>query len=536
MKKWIFTGMIVVAAALGVAARDLVILHTNDTHSLILPDAEGKGGVMQRKAIIDSVKSVNKDVLVVDAGDKVQGTLYFKFFKGDVEYPLQEMLGVDISILGNHEFDNGLKALADKERMLKSERLSANYDFTGTPAEGLFKPYAIKNIGGKKIGFIGINIDPESIIAQANYEGMAYKDVIETANETAAFLKEKKKCDLVVAVTHIGYTKANDKATDPELAKGSKDIDIIIGGHSHTLVDPKNPEKYPSIVENADGRPVLIVQTGKSGKYIGQIRIDLDRLKTTTPADYEYSLIEVTDRFPEERLDKRMKTFLQPFTDSLKTVTGDIIGYAAQDFINDGRTGAFPNWVADFGSWYGNLILDSLRQADPTVPELDFAIMNVGGIRNPIPKGPVSVGNIMSTFPFSNHYVIMRIKGKDIIETMRVAAKKGGEAVSNEVMVVSDKDGNLERVLLNLKEIDPEKTYTVGTIDYVAWGNDDLRGMANGEWIYTDSPELCEPIIRYVKELSRLGVAMSSDGRSRFLMGAPLPPKGGDADALISGE
>lgn len=516
MKKFIITA-IIAGAALGAAARDLVILHTNDTHSLILPDADGRGGVLQRKAIIDSVKRVNKDVLIVDAGDKVQGSLYFKFFKGDVEYPLQEMLGVDISILGNHEFDNGLQALADKERILKSDRLSANYDFTGTPAEGLFKPYSIKNVGGKKVGFIGINIDPESIIAGANYEGMRFRNVIETANETAAFLKDKKKCDLVVAVTHIGYEKSNDKTTDPELAKASKDIDIIIGGHSHTLIDPDHPEKYPSVVENSEGRPVLIVQTGKSGKYIGQIRVDLDRLKTSTPADYDYSLIEVTDRFPKESLDKKIMTFLDPFTDSLKTVTGDVIGYASEDLINHGRTGAFPNWVADFGSWYGNMLLDSLRRSDPTVPELDFAIMNVGGIRNPILQGPVTVGNIMNTFPFSNHFVIMRIKGKDIIDVMRVAAKKGGEAVSSELKVVSDADGNLERVLLNLKDVEPDKTYTVGTIDYVAWGNDDLRSMANGEWIFCDIPELSEPIIRYVRELDGLGLPLMADPNPRFI-------------------
>lgn len=517
MNKIIIAMIICAAAAFGAAARDLVILHTNDTHSLILPDADGKGGVLQRKAIIDSVKKVNKDVLLVDAGDKVQGTLYFKFFKGDVEYPLQNMLGVDISILGNHEFDNGLQSLADKERMLKTERLSANYDFTGTPAEGLFKPYAIKKVGGKKIGFIGINIDPESIIAQANYEGMGFKNVIESANETAAFLKDKKKCDLVVAVTHIGYPKGNDKTTDPELAHASKDIDIIIGGHSHTLIDPKKPESYPSIVENAEGRPVLIVQTGKSGKYIGQIRVDLDNLKHSTPADYEYSLIEVTDRFPESRLDPKIKNFLQPFTDSLESVKRDVIGYAAQDFINEGRTGAFPNWAADFGSWYGNLVLDSLRQTDPSVPKLDFAIMNVGGIRNPIPQGPVTTGQFLSTFPFSNRYVIMRISGKDIIETIEVAAKKGGEAVSHEMTVVCDSNRNVERVLLDLKEIDPDKSYTVGTIDYVAWGNDDMRSMANGEWIYSDEPELCAPIIRYVKELSRLGLPMTADVRPRFV-------------------
>ena len=516
MKKTIITALIA-GAALGAVARALVILHTNDTHSLILPDADGRGGVLQRKAIIDSVRNANKDVLLVDAGDKVQGTLYFKFFKGDVEYPLQNMLGVDISILGNHEFDNGLQALADKERMLKTERLSANYDFTGTPAEGLFKPYTIKNIGGKKIGFMGINIDPESIIMQANYEGMGFRNVIETANETAEYLKHRKKCDLVVAVTHIGYPKGNEKTTDPELARASKDIDIIIGGHSHTLIDPNDAESYPSIVDNAEGRPVLIVQTGKSGKYVGQIRIDLDRLKSSTPADFDYSLIEVTDRFPEERLDPKIKKFLQPFTDSLENVKRDVIGFAAQDFINEGRTGAFPNWAADFGSWYGNLVLDSLRKTDPSLPELDFAIMNVGGIRNAIPEGPVTTGQFLSTFPFSNRFVIMRIKGSDIVETIKVAAKKGGEAVSHEMTVVCDSDRNVERVLIDLKEVDPEKTYTVGTIDYVAWGNDDMRSMANGEWIFNDSPELCAPIIRYVKELTRLGLPMTADVRPRFV-------------------
>lgn len=517
MKKSIITALLIAAATIGVAARDLVILHTNDTHSLIMSDAEGKGGVLQRKAIIDSVRKANKDVLLVDAGDKVQGSLYFKFFKGDVEYPLQEMLGVDISILGNHEFDNGLQALADKERTLKSERLSANYDFTGTPAEGLFKPYAVKNIGGKKIGFIGLNIDPASIISEESYAGMKYYDVIETANKTAAFLKDKKKCDLVVAVTHIGYTKANEKTNDPELARASKDIDIIIGGHSHTLIDPSAPDKYPCIVENAEGRPVLIVQTGKSGKFIGQIRIDLDKLKTSTPADFEYSLIEVTDRFPESRLDPKIKNFLQPFTDSLETVRRDIIGYAVQDFNNLGRTGLFPNWAADFGSWYGNLKLDSLRQNDPSVPKLDFTIMNVKGIRNDIPAGPVSKGHIMDSFPFNNKFVIMQISGKDIIETMSVAAKKGGEAVSNEVRVVSDSDHNLKHILIDLKEIDPEKIYTVGTIDYVAWGNDDMLSMANGKWIFNDDVELCAAIIRYLTELTKFDLPMAGDPNARFV-------------------
>lgn len=509
---------ILAAGAFGAFGRELVIMHTNDTHSMIDADIDGLGGVLQRKAIIDSVRARHKDVILIDAGDAVQGTLYFKFFKGDVEFPLQNLLGVDINILGNHEFDNGLESLAVNARKLKSDRLSANYDFTGTPMEGLYRPYVVKKIGGKKIGFMGINIDPESLIAEANYEGVKFLPVIETANETASILKDKEKCDLVVAVTHIGYTNGSLKTTDPELARASKDIDIIIGGHSHTLVDPAYPDKTPYLIENAEGRPVLVAQSGKSGKSIGEITIDLDLLKGATPADFSYRQIPVSGRFPEEKLDRKIKDFLAPYSARLDSVKNKAIGHAAHDLINDGRTGAFPNWTADFGRWYGNLVLDSLRQTDPTMPRLDFAIMNVGGIRNPIPAGVVTAGEILNTYPFNNRMVIMEIKGSDLIETMKVAGRKGGEAVSEEVRVVLGKDDRqLRHFTVNLEEVDPERTYVVGTIDYVAWGNDDMRSMARGRWIWHDDKEVCAPIIRYVEEHERAGVPVSADPNPRFI-------------------
>lgn len=524
MIKKVFILLVIIAAAtMQVVARDLVILNTNDTHSLIDPDADGRGGVLQRKAIIDSVKKVNKNVILVDAGDKVQGTLYFKFFKGEVEYNLQNMLGVDVSILGNHEFDNGFEALAKNESLMKSDRLSANYDFAGTPAEGLFKPYVIRKVDGKKIGFFGINIDPSSIIIQDNYKGMVYRDALATADSIARILRRDKKCDLVVAVTHIGYEKANDKATDVDLAHCSRDIDIIIGGHSHTLVDPANPEKFPSLIPNADGRPVLVAQCGKSGKYIGEIRVDLDRLGKTTPADFGYSLIPVTDRFPENSLDPAIRKFLAPYTESLDSINRTVVGYSAMDFINSSSTGAFPNWTADFGRWYGNLLLDSLRLTNPDLPRLDFAIMNVGGIRNPIKKGDVTLSNIYNTFPFSNKYVIMEISGKDILDVFRVAASKGGEAVSREVLVVSDSDRKLRHAFVDYKEIDPERKYIVGTIDYVAWGNDDMISMANGKWLFTDRQELCVPVMRYVRELAGYGIPLSADPTPRFIYDGMIP-------------
>lgn len=514
---FLFITAIIASATLGVAARDLVILHTNDTHSAILPDNDGRGGVLPRKAIIDSVKAANKNVLLIDAGDKVQGSLYFKFFKGAVDYPLQNLMGVDISILGNHEFDNAMEMLAKNEATLKAERLSANYDFTGTPAEGLFKPYAVRKVDGKKIGFVGINIDPESLISESTRVGLKYTDAIEAANKYAKILKHDKNCDLVVAVTHIGYGKYPGKESDQSLAEASEDIDIVIGGHSHTTVDPATPDMTPHIFKNAEGRPVLVVQTGKSGRNIGQIRIDLDRLGTSTPADYEYKLIPVTDRFPAEKLDKKIIDFLAPFTHELDSVSGDVIGTLASDLENGTSVGAFPNWIADFGAWYGNLKLDSLRKSNPAAPRLDFAIMNAGGIRNSIPKGPVTKGQIMNSFPFSNKYVVVEISGRDLLDMFRIAARQGGQPVSRRVRVVADKDRNLKTASIDLHEIDPDSTYTVGTIDYLAWGNDDLTPLANGKWIFSDDVELCAPVIRYVGVQTDLGLPLEVDANPRFI-------------------
>lgn len=519
MKKIILLiSSIIASATFGLAARDLVILHTNDTHSLIDPDRDGSGGVLQRKAIIDSVRKAERNVILVDAGDKVQGTLYFKFFKGDVEYPLQNMLGVDISILGNHEFDNGMDMLAKNEATQKAELLSANYDFSGTPAEGLFKPYTIRKIGGKKIGFVGINVDPESLIAEKTRTGLKYSDAIEAANKWAAFLRQKKGCDLVVAVTHIGYNMGEGMADDVKLARQSKDIDVIIGGHSHTLIDPNHPEKNPYLVNNAEGRPVLIAQCGKSGKFIGEIRIDLDNLKSMIPSDYDYTLIPVTDRFPAETLDKKIKTFLAPYAAALDSVSNEVIGYAACDMLNNKGEGEFHNWTADFAAWYGELKLDSLRISDPTVPHLDFAIMNSGGIRNSIMKGNVTRGQILSAFPFNNKFVVMEISGKDLIETFKIAAKQGGQPVSNAVRIVTDGNRNLLHAIVDMKEIDPEKTYVVGTIDYLAWGNDYLTPLANGKWIYADDTEVCVPLIRYMKLLTDMGLPMEASPVSRYII------------------
>lgn len=503
-------------AGFSAGAERLVILHTNDTHSQIEPDAAGRGGILQRKAIIDSVRGAEKNVLLIDAGDMVQGSLYFKFFRGDVEYPLFNMMDYDVRILGNHEFDNGLEELAKHYKDVKATRLSANYDFSGTSLEGLFDPYVIKEIDGKKIGIMGLNVNPESLISRQNYEGLKFKDIIKTANETAAFLKKKKKCDLVIAVTHIGYVKESDKTTDVELARASKDIDIIIGGHSHTLLNPDNPESMPSLVENSAGKPVLIAQTGKYGKVVGRIEIDLDHLKKGDGKDYKYSLIPVTDRFPAEQLDSQMVEFIEPYRLKVDSVNHRVIARALAPMDGDARLGGYPNWISDFALDFGIEVADSLKAAGIPMPEVDMGFMNVGGIRQSMPEGDVTEGEILSTFPFANRMTLISVTGKDIWDALQVSLRKGGEGISRGVRVLFDGD-NIADVIINGKRIEPEKEYVVSTIDYAAEGNDDMPSWANGRVLWQDDEEMVGRVLRYIYNHSDMGLPIYPDNAPRFL-------------------
>lgn len=498
------------------SAEKLVILHTNDTHSTIDPLDDGTGGVLQRKVIIDSVRNAEKNVLLVDAGDVVQGTLYFKYFNGDVEYPLMDMLGYDLRVLGNHEFDNGMASLAKYYKETKAIPLSSNYDFSGTPLEGIFLPYTVKEYGGKRIGFIGINLDPASIISQKNFEGR-FLEVIPVANEMANRLKQEERCDMVVAISHIGYDKVNDKTSDIELAQSSRDIDLIIGGHTHTYVNPEDSVNYPSLFKNKEGKNVRVVQTGKQGRNIGKLTIDLDQLPLTDGKQIDYEWISVSDRFPQEKYDRAIIEFLQPFSHAVDSVNNLVIACSEYDLPKE-RTGGLANLTADMGLAIGREIADSLRETGINISAVDLALMNVGGIRHHMPKGVITEGQILSTYPFSNRFVLIGVKGADFIEAMRVSASKGGEAVSGNIRVVSDSVGNLRRVIIDGKEMDPEKEYIVATIDYVAEGNDDLVSLANHRKIWEGDEEVAQPFLRWIRRQNELGLKIAPDQGMRFVV------------------
>ncbi|MFA7584055.1 MAG: metallophosphatase [Proteiniphilum sp.] len=256
-----------------VAQERLVILHTNDTHSRIepLPQTDrtnpDKGGVVRRASYIDQVRAENKQVLLFDAGDFLQGTPYFNLFKGEVEVKAMNLMHYDAATLGNHEFDYGLEVLQKVVGLAHFPIISSNYDFSETSLSGMVRPYLILKKGKLRIGVIGINIQPKGLIATDNYKGMKYLDPEETANKLAEQLRREQKCDLVVCLSHLGY------GADLRLAESSRNIDLIIGGHSHTYL------QEPVERMNRDNKPVLIYQTSGRGATVGRMDITMETTK-----------------------------------------------------------------------------------------------------------------------------------------------------------------------------------------------------------------------------------------------------------------
>ncbi|BBD45750.1 5'-nucleotidase [Petrimonas sp. IBARAKI] len=253
--------------------KSIVILHTNDTHSRIEPIPESdriagnKGGVARRMNYIEQVRKENKNVLLFDAGDFLQGTPYFNLFKGEVETEAMNMMRYDAVTLGNHEFDYGLEALEKVVRRAKFPIISSNYDFSGTPLNNLIKPYLIFKKDGVKIGVIAINIQPKGLIASGNYDGMKFLQPERVANELALKLKTTDRCDMVICLSHLGYT------ADKRLVEQTRNIDIIIGGHSHTNM------KTPDMLKNIDNKDVMVFQTAGRGIYVGRIDVELEKVK-----------------------------------------------------------------------------------------------------------------------------------------------------------------------------------------------------------------------------------------------------------------
>lgn len=459
----------------------LVILHTNDTHSQIDPDRHDKGGIVRRKALIDSIRSVRDNVVLVDAGDAVQGSLYYTLFSGEVERKMMNDLGYDIQILGNHEFDKGLDVLAREWKQLNATRLSTNYDMTGTPLEGLFVPSVMKEFNGKKVAFIGINLNPEGIVSADNYKGVKYIDAVKAANAEAARLKTEG-ADMVIAITHIGYE--NDKDYDDlKLAAASKDIDVIIGGHSHTVVDPNDRSTPTWRVPNAAGDTISVLQTGSSGTYLGEIDIDLDT------REVKAQLIPVDSRL-DDRLDPNAEAIIKPYREKVEKMRNEVIGESPYEFGR--KSPEMLNLLSDFVMMRGEEICGK---------PVDLSIMNKGGIRTDLAKGKITKGEIIDIAPFDNSVVVLEIKGKDLLDNFKVMASQDGNGVSKNVRVLYDPNTReINSAEINGTPVDPDKTYRLATIDYLAAGNDYMSPLTRGVELAKSKEVLYTTLIDYISQ------------------------------------
>lgn len=257
----------------GSGERLITILHTNDTHSQIDPFPEtdrlypGKGGVARRATLVRRIRKENPNTLLIDAGDSFQGTPYFNFYKGEVEYRAMSAIGYDVATLGNHEFDNGVPALAAAMKFANFNFVSANYDVAGTPLEKFVKRYLVRDVGGVRIGLFGLGISPNGLITPANFQGVTYRDPVAVAREMVKTLRETERCQLVVCMSHLGYyeTPKSNEIGDSQVAAQVDGIDFIASGHTHTFM------KQPVIQKQPSGKNTIIFQVGKSGINLGRV-------------------------------------------------------------------------------------------------------------------------------------------------------------------------------------------------------------------------------------------------------------------------
>lgn len=263
-------------AAMRSSQKRLTILHTNDTHSRIDPyplndpNYPNMGGYARRAALVKQFRLEDPELLLLDAGDFFQGTPYYNMFGGEVELKLMSALGYDAATLGNHEFDNGFFGLINAYSHAQFPFVNANYDFSDTTLKGKIKPYVVLERNGIKVGIYGLGIELRGLVAPSMFAGLKYNDPVEVARNTEETLKNKHKCQLIICLSHLGFSYDHDKISDVIVARQTRWTDIIIGGHTHTLLDPAVIEK------NLRNQNVTIGQTGSGGVRLGKMEVLFD--------------------------------------------------------------------------------------------------------------------------------------------------------------------------------------------------------------------------------------------------------------------
>lgn len=257
-------------------AQDLWIVHTNDTHSCVMPinplssdtAQADKGGFLRRASFVRQMREEHPHLLLFDSGDFSQGSAYYNLYKGEVEVSLMNEMKYDAATIGNHEFDFGMDNMKRIFSMAQFPIVCANYDFSGTVLEGLVKPYVILEREGLRIGVFGLSPQMDGLVSAENYKGVKFEDPVSAAERVVGLLRGQEHCDVVICLSHLGWDI--EGIDDVEVIPATRDIDVVLGGHSHTYFE------HPEIVKNADGKDVICNQMGKNGRYVGVLHLHVD--------------------------------------------------------------------------------------------------------------------------------------------------------------------------------------------------------------------------------------------------------------------
>ena len=258
----------------------ITILHTNDVHSRIEPFPmdgsrnEGLGGATKRAMLIEEIRAEEPNVLLLDSGDIFQGTPYYNFFGGELEFKLMSAMKYDASTMGNHDFDGGLEGLVAQLPHANFPFICSNYDFSNTIMAGKTMPHKIFSLGGHRIGVLGLGIELTGLVPAKLYGETQYLDPVQRANDTASHLRNEEKCDYVICLSHLGYQYRDEQVDDVKLARNSRNIDLILGGHTHTFL------KAPRVLANRDNKPVTVNQVGWAGILLGRLDVYFERNKS----------------------------------------------------------------------------------------------------------------------------------------------------------------------------------------------------------------------------------------------------------------
>ena len=465
---------------------EFVILFTNDFHSQIEPLSKqetnnaDRGGIKRLKALVDSVRTAEKTVFLADAGDYVQGTYYFSLLDGVVEMKIMDQLGYDVRTIGNHEFDKKITGLYDMLSWNNVPVVASNYDMTRTSLANRIENSMIIEKNGIKIGFIGLNINLDNLVAPSSREGLEWQSAINVADDLAKSLKDKG-ADMVIALSHLGYNKnSTDVYHDRGIAMNTQYIDMIIGGHSHTFL---NEADY---VRNKEGVDVPIVQTGSKGICLGYAKIKLNNKGRPT---FTYKLIPVKNHL-DKKIDTEFSALIDDYTASLSYKMDEVIGICPESIRKGSPESPLYNITGDALIWIAKEYMDT---------DADVSIYNAGGLRAEISAGDVTIGDIYAVYPFDNVLSIVTMKGRDLKTMFDYVASNGGLPVNSGVKLVI-RDKTVKSVTVNGKPIDNNKIYTIASIDYLV--ELERYGFENAI-SRSDSPEIIrEYFVDYFRHLA----------------------------------